>query len=238
MRLNRLFLASLLCSLTVAGCRHETRVDTVLDRKLVREQGRRVPSRDRATLQPEVQPDGSTILSVDWRPACRVREVEQRTVRTEVERSATGHLVGGGALVVGGGTGFVLGLKGMDRNGWAAAIFMVEGLASLLVGTGFVGAGAEYLMTTPDEKVHTETRPHGPWSTSECESPPPRVDLSFPGATLQAVLDEEGKAEFRIEPWMWNDNKGIIDAEVRINGRPSGRVRLVHPVWSIPPVTD
>ncbi|MFW5740137.1 MAG: hypothetical protein ACOC1F_07205, partial [Myxococcota bacterium] len=78
---SHLFLTCLLFSLLATGCRsrQEIKVDTVLDRQLVREHGPRVPSQDRTTIQPDVQPDGSALLVVDWRPACRTREVERRT---------------------------------------------------------------------------------------------------------------------------------------------------------------
>ena len=236
MRLNRLLLTCFACTLATSGCRsrRETRIDTVLDHKLVREQGPRVPSGDRATLRPEVQPDGSTVLSVDWRPACRVREVEQRTIQTDVERGVPGdRLAVEGALAVGGATGFVWGLAIMDEDlggaGPAVGAIMLGGLVTFFVWGGALLSDVSYLMTTPEGSVHTQTRPHGPWATSECVSwPPPHVALAFPGATVQAVL-EEGKAQFKIEPWMWDQNDGVIDAEVRINGRPSGHVRLVHP---------
>jgi len=217
--------------LATAGCRNrrERKVDTVLDHRLVREQGSREPSADRITVDSGAR-EGATVVAMEWTPACRVREVERKRVRTDVIRGVAGeHFVFGGTFAVGGGVLFMSGMNG-DFGEAGSGLIAVGGLILCLVGSGSVLSDIAYLKPAPPGRARSVDRESKPWSTQACPVRPGAVvALAFPGATLSARLDKHGRGSVTIEDWMWKQNDDVIVADVLIDGQVVSSVRLARP---------
>ena len=221
--------------------------DYTISRHVTRVQNQRAPEQDRLEVRSHLE-GNIAVVEVAGNLACLVRDSETRVERHDTIRRANPSVVVLETVGLGvGGMGFYVTAlaisisSNMHDDEYGTSNAQKEKDASkaqtlAIIGLGMAIAAAAVGVTeavkAKDSSEERNTTRVSPTYLGACAGSGAQgrlVSLVAPGANLAAVADAQGVARIPIDDATWERNGGVFDAEVRLDGVPVGRIRLVRP---------